>query len=269
MKIQCDVCGGAQQATIFCCADEAALCGGCDRRVHHANKLAGKHRRFSLRNPTSPSDSPRCDICQERRAILFCQEDRAILCSECDSSIHTANPLTQKHNRFLLTGVRVSSASPSVITDVNDVGLVSTSPPTTTSNSCSDGGGGGGGSSISDYLIKTLPGWCVEDLLDSSDCLSKMGEVSPFIEADFDGIGGFGFGASANPTWVPKVPQWMTPSTPVIGTFNGSCNADDQTTFMYSSPPSGKRRANDDGGFRVPQISPPTSKRFRSMWTTG
>ncbi|KAK1303174.1 B-box zinc finger protein 20 [Acorus calamus] len=238
MKIQCDVCGGAEQATVFCCADEAALCGGCDLRVHHANKLAGKHRRFSLRNPTSPSDSPRCDICQERRAILFCQEDRAILCSECDSPIHTANPLTQKHNRFLLTGVRVSSASPSVITDVNDVGL-------------------------------TLPGWCVEDLLDSSDCLSMMGEVSPFIEADFDNTGGFGFGDLANPTWVPKVPQWMTPPTSVIGTFNGSCNADDKTTFMYSSPPSGKRRANDDGGFTVPQIIPPTSKRFRSMWTTG
>jgi hypothetical protein len=69
MKVQCDVCT-AEAASVFCCADEAALCDACDRRVHRANKLAGKHRRFSLLHPCSSSSSsaahkpPLCDICQ-------------------------------------------------------------------------------------------------------------------------------------------------------------------------------------------------------------
>ncbi|KAK1320808.1 putative salt tolerance-like protein [Acorus calamus] len=60
MKIQCDVCGG-EEASVFYTADEAALCGVCDRRVHHANKLASKHRRLALLNN---SDAPLCDVCQ-------------------------------------------------------------------------------------------------------------------------------------------------------------------------------------------------------------
>ncbi|KAI6688302.1 hypothetical protein NL676_025130 [Syzygium grande] len=108
MKIQCDVCN-KDEASVFCTADEAALCGGCDHRVHHANKLASKHQRFSLLCP-SPKEFPLCDVCQERRAFLFCQQDRAILCRECDP-IHTANEHTKKHNRFLLTGVKLSATS--------------------------------------------------------------------------------------------------------------------------------------------------------------
>nr|DAD38059.1 TPA_asm: hypothetical protein HUJ06_008700 [Nelumbo nucifera] len=34
MKIQCDVCN-QDEASLFCSADEAALCDGCDSRVHH------------------------------------------------------------------------------------------------------------------------------------------------------------------------------------------------------------------------------------------
>lgn len=62
MKIQCDVCE-KEEASVFCCSDEAALCGPCDRQVHHANKLAGKHHRFSLIHP-SVEQTPLCDICQ-------------------------------------------------------------------------------------------------------------------------------------------------------------------------------------------------------------
>ncbi|KAK3195402.1 hypothetical protein Dsin_026712 [Dipteronia sinensis] len=109
MKIWCEVCN-KEKATVFCSADEAALCDSCDGRVHDANKLACKHLRFSLVNPTS-KQSPLCDICQERRALLFCQEDRAILCRECDLPIHKANEHTKKHNRFLLTGVKLSASS--------------------------------------------------------------------------------------------------------------------------------------------------------------
>ncbi|KAL6504723.1 hypothetical protein OROHE_023481 [Orobanche hederae] len=109
MKIQCDVCA-KDEASLFCIADEAALCAACDHRVHHANKLAGKHQRFSLHNP-SPNEAPLCDICQARRAFLFCQQDRAVLCRECDVSIHKASEHTQKHTRFLLTGIKLSATS--------------------------------------------------------------------------------------------------------------------------------------------------------------
>ncbi|KAK0575973.1 hypothetical protein LWI29_009798 [Acer saccharum] len=109
MKIQCDVCN-KDEASVFCTADEAALCDGCDYRVHHANKLASKHQRFSLLNPSS-KDFPICDVCQVKRAFLFCQQDRAILCRDCDAPIHSANEHTQKHNRFLLTGVKLSATS--------------------------------------------------------------------------------------------------------------------------------------------------------------
>ncbi|KAK2660644.1 hypothetical protein Ddye_007177 [Dipteronia dyeriana] len=109
MKIQCDVCN-KDEASVFCTADEAALCDACDHRVHHANKLASKHQRFSLLHPSS-KDFPLCDVCQVKRAFLFCQQDRAILCRDCDVPIHSANEHTQKHNRFLLTGVRLSSTS--------------------------------------------------------------------------------------------------------------------------------------------------------------
>lgn len=109
MKVQCDACQSAD-ASVFCCADEAALCMKCDSKVHDANKLASKHRRLSLLEPSSSSstDSLRCDICQERRAFFFCQADRAVLCRDCDLSIHSANELTAKHNRFLVPGTRVS-----------------------------------------------------------------------------------------------------------------------------------------------------------------
>uniref|UniRef100_A0ACD5USX5 Uncharacterized protein n=1 Tax=Avena sativa TaxID=4498 RepID=A0ACD5USX5_AVESA len=182
MKVQCDVCT-AQAASVFCCADEAALCDECDRRVHRANKLAGKHRRLSLLHPSPcSSDSsssaqkpPSCDICQEKRGFLFCKEDRAILCRECDVRVHTTSDLTRRHSRFLLTGVRVSSApvdspAPSdqeeAQKEVEEENIIS-SP--CNADSCSGAASAtaspSDGSSISEYLTKTLPGWHVEDFL--------------------------------------------------------------------------------------------------------
>lgn len=226
MKIQCDVCGGAAAATVFCCADEAALCDGCDRRVHHANKLAGKHRRFSLidspsSSPPPPSGKagPLCDVCkvgepagggsrsfavrsrlnflifgsdpagmhaiqlvclisQERRGFVFCQEDRAILCRDCDDPIHSANDLTMKHNRFLLTGVRLSAApiapSPSSSSsesnsrspgDEKVAGNTNSSKSSAANTKQDKNLAPAEGSSISEYLTKVCPGWHVEDLL--------------------------------------------------------------------------------------------------------
>lgn len=132
---------------------------------------------------------------QERRAFVFCQEDRAILCRECDLSIHTTNHVTQKHNRFLLTGIKLSSSFPSISSPSdessqqamkdskekkknrkkeeasNDMG--SSLPLEKMANTCSNSSQGSKSedlctSSISEYLIEMLPGWHVEDLLASS-----------------------------------------------------------------------------------------------------
>lgn len=134
---------------------------------------------------------------------MFCQEDRAILCRDCDVPIHSANHLTMKHNRFLLTGLRLSSApissssSPEeemVVAGNNNSNLNSKSVPersqdkafpaddsvlrssdssittstfaaAATAAPAASNSSTGGGSSISDYLIKMCPGWRVEDLL--------------------------------------------------------------------------------------------------------
>jgi hypothetical protein len=218
MKVQCDVCA-AEAASVFCCADEAALCDACDRRVHRANKLAGKHRRFSLLHPTSSTAQtkpPLCDICQvpigrfrcclllkpidggrganngvwpwtcvqERRGFLFCKEDRAILCRECDVPVHTASEMTRRHSRFLLTGVRLSSApvdSPAASEEEDQEEENSGSP--CNADSCSGAGAtatasASDGSSISEYLTKTLPGWHVEDFLVDDASAGALGACS-------------------------------------------------------------------------------------------
>ncbi|MED6181337.1 hypothetical protein PIB30_018482 [Stylosanthes scabra] len=173
MKIQCDVCQKVE-ASFFCPSDEAALCHGCDRTIHSANKVATKHTRLSLHHPNF-KDSPLCDICQERRAYIFCQEDRAILCSECDVSIHGANEHTKKHNRFLLTGIKLGAASSSFSsepTSTSSNGATRSSEAANNQNNNNYYMGSDTGSvstsSISEYLIETLPGYCMEDLLDAS-----------------------------------------------------------------------------------------------------
>ncbi|KAK3158593.1 hypothetical protein QOZ80_2AG0139150 [Eleusine coracana subsp. coracana] len=210
MKVQCDVCS-TEAASVFCCADEAALCDACDRRVHRANKLAGKHRRFSLLSPTPPSSSgsapqqppPVCDICQEKRGLLFCKEDRAILCRDCDVSVHTASELTMRHTRFLLTGVRLSAelaacpAPPSE--DENTSGSSAgddAAPPALPATS-----NGSDSSSISEYLTKTLPGWHVEDFLvdeaTAAAATTVVADASYHQGGGLAGIGGLQHGYSA------------------------------------------------------------------------
>ncbi|PWZ44877.1 B-box zinc finger protein 21 [Zea mays] len=197
MKVQCDVCA-AEAASVFCCADEAALCDACDDRVHRANKLAGKHRRFSLLHPCSSSAQkpPLCDICQERRGFLFCKEDRAILCRECDAPVHSANDMTRRHSRFLLTGVRLSSApvdSADPSEGEEEEEQENSSRPGN-GESCSGGAGAGAttatasdGSSISEYLTKTLPGWHVEDFLVDDAYASDVGACSDGLYQGQDG----------------------------------------------------------------------------------
>ncbi|KAK6115280.1 hypothetical protein DH2020_007549 [Rehmannia glutinosa] len=316
MKIQCDVCN-KDEASVFCVADEAALCAACDHRVHHANKLAGKHQRFSLHHP-SPKQAPLCDICQERRAFLFCQQDRAILCRECDISIHKTNEHTQKHTRFLLTGVKlsanaalysispssaqtnnVSDAVPKVKSQDSKDRPVFVSPTnSTTSNSksttvqssgvaapgsCDNNNVLGGNlinssSSISEYLMEMLPGWHVEDFLDSSFaspygfCKNGDNDVTPLWDADL-GSNMNDFPPEKMGIWVPQVAsplnQTQNQSYQSIELAFGATNGTkEQSKEFTTNNIRSSRKWSEDSSFVVPQISPPLSapKRLRTFW---
>lgn len=240
MKIQCDVCE-KQEASVFCCSDEAALCGPCDRHVHHANKLAGKHHRFSLLHPCA-ENTPLCDICQERRGMVFCREDRAILCRECDDSIHKAKEHTENHNRFLLSGVKLSPLEPwfSYPTSTSSNGSthnyvnagtsesgteiinmtsihddqcnMAFESPCKTYNNCQSQGYGitsVSTSSISEYLMETLPGWHVDEFLDPSSSQyygfydkGTNDYMLPYIDNNLEGL----LGPISSQDVVPQAP---------------------------------------------------------------
>ncbi|KAJ4702044.1 Zinc finger, B-box [Melia azedarach] len=292
MKIQCDVCN-KDEASVFCTADEAALCDKCDHRVHHANKLASKHQRFSLVHP-STEQFPLCDVCQEKRAFLFCQQDRAILCRDCDVPIHTANEHTQKHNRFLLTGVKLSATSTLYTSSANNgcdsvpdaksrsqqssikkpvsVALLNSNPSTnptkistptaSTTAIVNNSGdsllaseGGVSTSSISEYL-EMLPGWHVEDFLDSSSdpfgfCKSNDGML-PFSDTDFD-CNLSSFSSESMGIWVPQAP---TPLQPSLLSSQSGGHISFRETKEVNSMKAKNRRYNTDDVFTVPQISP-------------
>ncbi|XP_074589990.1 B-box zinc finger protein 20-like [Curcuma longa] len=270
MKIVCGVCL-KEEASVFCCADEAALCDACDQRVHRANKVAGKHRRFSLSAPSAQSD-PLCDICQEKRGFLFCQDDRAILCKDCDASVHGANRLTMKHNRFLLAGVRLSavpiSSPPSTGPETKTAVSVSQENKTSVadaSTSCSTTGISDA-SSISEYLTKTCPGWCVEDLLVDEAAAAMVDFTTgngllPFPEPDG---GGLYPAADKLPAWALQVPQFSPPCLPASASVAG--------TGHYQPCQGSKVTALEqwrEQAFTVPQISPasaPTKRPRHSLW---
>ncbi|EOA35448.1 hypothetical protein CARUB_v10020651mg [Capsella rubella] len=325
MKIRCDVCD-KEEASVFCTADEASLCGGCDHRVHHANKLASKHLRFSLLYPSSSNNSsPLCDICQDKKALLFCQQDRAILCKDCDSSIHAANEHTKKHDRFLLTGVKLSATS-SVYKPTSETSSSSSSqdcsvpgssisnpplkkplpaPPQSNNSKIQPGDATmnqwGSTSTISEYLIDTLPGWHVEDFLDSSlppFGFSKSGDddgVLPYVEAEEDSTKRNNNNTVSLPSkslgiWVPQIPQTLPSSYPnhyfsqdssniQFGMYNKGTSPEVHSyTPIQNMKQQGQnnKRWYDDGGFTVPQITttttfthpPPLSsnKKSRSFW---
>ncbi|KAL9270288.1 B-box zinc finger protein 21-like protein [Drosera capensis] len=345
MKIQCDVCG-KHEASIFCSADDAALCGGCDHRVHLANKLASKHNRFSLVS----SGVPMCDICQEKKAMLFCQQDRAILCKGCDLAIHSANELTRKHNRFLLTGIKLSAisdlpssttpatasaapaatpvttpsatkaatpaatkaatAAPSKVIDFGGFDLVpdfksqqpkqakklvcvssqastpcfNTKPPAinhTTNNGDNSqfifgtggggvGGGGGYTGSISEYLMEMLPGWQVDDFLDSATTAPAFGlskgtddDLASFWDAELEKNRA---GSSEKiGVWVPQAPA-IPQQAPFSSSHGGLVGNGGEKIGTWRKVCA--RKWTDDG-FTVPQISPHQqvgSKRSRAFW---
>ncbi|XP_028764780.1 zinc finger protein CONSTANS-LIKE 2 [Neltuma alba] len=83
----CDTCRSAPCA-VYCRADMAYLCTGCDSRIHAANRVASRHERVWV-----------CEACERAPAAFLCKADAASLCSECDADIHSANPLASRHHR--------------------------------------------------------------------------------------------------------------------------------------------------------------------------
>ncbi|KAL6650968.1 hypothetical protein ACP70R_009893 [Stipagrostis hirtigluma subsp. patula] len=77
----CDACGG-EAARLYCRADAAFLCAGCDARGH------ARHPRVWL-----------CEVCEQAPAAVTCRADAAALCAACDADIHSANPLARRHER--------------------------------------------------------------------------------------------------------------------------------------------------------------------------
>ncbi|KAF8118365.1 hypothetical protein N665_0005s0131 [Sinapis alba] len=101
MRILCDACESAA-AIVFCAADEAALCCSCDQKVHMCNKLASRHVRVGL---ADPSNAPSCDICENAPAFFYCEIDGTSLCLQCDMVVHVGGKRT--HRRFLLLRQRI------------------------------------------------------------------------------------------------------------------------------------------------------------------
>ena len=83
----CDTCRSAA-CTVYCRADSAYLCTGCDARIHAANRVASRHERVWV-----------CEACERAPAAFVCKADAASLCTACDADIHSANPLARRHQR--------------------------------------------------------------------------------------------------------------------------------------------------------------------------
>ncbi|CAK9320723.1 unnamed protein product [Citrullus colocynthis] len=115
MRILCDSCESAA-ATLFCAADEAALCAICDTKVHMCNKLASRHVRVGLANP---SEVPRCDICENAPAFFYCEIDGSSLCLQCDVIVHVGGK--RMHKRYLRLRQTVEFPGDKLQNDVKDL----------------------------------------------------------------------------------------------------------------------------------------------------
>jgi hypothetical protein len=195
---------------------------------------------------------------------LFCQQDRAILCSDCDVPIHSVNEHTKKHNRFLLTGVKLSasasvykSSSPSsngrdlIVPDPKPH-----QPSIKTPDLLMNGIIANETSSISEYL-QMLPGWQIEDLLDSSPASTQVNFAKhdyegklPFMDSEFEHNISTNWPTEEMGFWVPKA----TILSPV---------------FQIDGLKGINQRMFPDDCFTVPQINPSQiagSKRARTLW---
>mmetsp|Transcript_8364 Transcript_8364/g.11285 ORF Transcript_8364/g.11285 Transcript_8364/m.11285 type:complete len:274 (-) Transcript_8364:154-975(-) len=106
MQVLCSECKMAV-ASILCADEDSVLCLRCDDRANASNFENSNQRIRVQLHSEGISRQPKCDICQNENAFVFCRDDRAVLCRRCDMSIHAPNTLAEKHDRFLLTGIKV------------------------------------------------------------------------------------------------------------------------------------------------------------------
>ncbi|KAK8685725.1 hypothetical protein V6N13_124762 [Hibiscus sabdariffa] len=71
-------------------------------QVHMCNKLASRHVRVGLENPSA---APHCDICENTPAFFYCEIDGTSLCLQCDMIVHVGGK--RSHARYLLVRQRV------------------------------------------------------------------------------------------------------------------------------------------------------------------
>ncbi|PPS04612.1 hypothetical protein GOBAR_AA16048 [Gossypium barbadense] len=116
MKIQCDVCE-KEAASVFCTSDEATLCAPVITASTMPTSLLLNTNVFPF--SILPLLNKSLSVTSVRHLFgLFIGETRIrVLCTRqgnsmyCDVPIHLANQYTQKHDRFLLTGVKLSATS--------------------------------------------------------------------------------------------------------------------------------------------------------------
>ncbi|XP_022899103.1 zinc finger protein CONSTANS-LIKE 13-like [Olea europaea var. sylvestris] len=145
----CDFCGETK-ALLYCRADSAKLCLGCDREVHSTNQLFKKHTRCLL-----------CDKCDSSPVSIYCCTESLVLCQNCDWEKH--DNLRLIHDRRPIEGY---NGCPSVSELMSILGFEDLGKK----NSLGDGNEGGNEGLFSDVLIWKTPSIVsLDDLIVSSD----------------------------------------------------------------------------------------------------
>ncbi|KAH1141466.1 hypothetical protein GYH30_032628 [Glycine max] len=214
-----------------------------------------KNTNASLFTTPFPPKTPLCDICHEKRAYLFsCEEDRAILYptsfSSNDTAIEERTTSSSKINR-------PSSFSNENISSSRTVGDNMACDKVSVSTS-----------SISEYLIQTIPGYCMEDLLDASfasNSLSKDYEhQSAFQNQDVQ----VSMRSFPLQTWVPQSqggsPQRSFTSNlyPQIDSLVGVMEmpkakaGEGYSNWIYNY---------DYAAYKLPSICPPLIKKMQTL----
>ncbi|KAJ4953155.1 hypothetical protein NE237_029987 [Protea cynaroides] len=207
----CDSCKSAA-ALLFCRADSAFLCIGCDGKIHGANKLASRHERVWM-----------CEVCEQAPASVTCKADAAALCVTCDRDIHSANPLARRHERFPVVPFYESAAS---VVKSNAVNLLSTLRSNGDEDEdLNDTDGDGEEAEAASWL---LPNPNPNKLIEVQDLKSGdyfFSDMDPYLDLDYAAP------SIANDSVVPV--QTKAPPPPLI---NPSCDNCYDIDFGRSKP---------------------------------
>lgn len=91
----CDVCQ-VSSSELYCRDHTAHICMVCDVRIHGGSSN-GSNKRVS--SSLCHERVWLCEVCEQAPASVTCKADAAALCEACDSDIHSANPLANRHER--------------------------------------------------------------------------------------------------------------------------------------------------------------------------